>query len=182
MYKLSHFDGDQWKEHSHPPLYEIEPCGDAERIRAGVPSGESEPFERLVRAMEPPYLLLYVLHTPRGEAEPGRYQSGAITSEEFRSFMARFASYLSGDARFDIWAYSPEDAATVVWDRHNQLFAYGPLDRFTGELQSLGFSRGVSTVPDPHQHHYRPELDLQAAELLASLEWRCSPLREEDEQ
>jgi hypothetical protein len=34
----------------------------------------------------------------------------------------------------------------------------------------------------PHQHHYRPEFERQAVELLAAFDWSHSPLRSEDEQ
>jgi hypothetical protein len=96
--------------------------------------------------------------------------------------MAQFGAYLSSDARFDLWAYSPTERATVVWDRHNQLFAYGPLEKFTTQLKALGFYGGKADVPVPHQHHYRQEFDVQAAQLLAAVAWSYSPLRPEDEQ
>ena len=132
--------------------------------------------------MQPPYLLLYILHTPRGEGEPGRYQSAELSATDLQALMARFGAYLSSDARFDLWAYSPSEDATVVWDRHNELYAYGPLARFSEELRALGFFSGSISTPAPHQHHYRQELDAPASELLAALEWSHSPLRPEDEQ
>lgn len=180
MHKLSHLVGSEWKEHSFAPLYELDE--ELHRIRAGAPSGQSEPFERLALCLAPPYLLLYVLHTPRGEAEPGRYQSSSVSADEFRSFMAQFGSYLATDARFDIWLYSPSEKATVVWDRHNQLFAYGPLERFAAELRTLGFSQGKCSDLGQHQHHYRSEQDANATELLSWFSWSHSPLRPEDEQ
>lgn len=182
MHKLSHLVEAEWREHSFPPLYELDVAGETQRLLAGAPSGQCEPFERLALCLAPPYFLLYVLHTPRGEGEPGRYQSSETSAEEFRFFIAKFGSYLSADARFDFWLHSPSEKATVVWDRHNQLFAYGPLDRFAAELQALGFSQGKCAVPAPHQHHYRSECDGNAAELLSWRSWQRSPLRLEDEQ
>lgn len=182
MHKLSHLVDGEWTEHSFAPLYSLPAEGQIERLVAGAPGGQAEPFERLGLCLRPPYLLLYVLHTPRGEAEAGRYQSPELSTVELRAFIARFAPFLAADARFDIWLYAPAEQATVVWDRHNQIFAYGPLDRFATALSALGFNAGSCEVVGPHQHHYRPEQDENAAALLSWCDWRHSPLRPEDEQ
>lgn len=182
MHKLSYLVEGKWTEHSFPPLYELEMAGEQQRLVAGIPRGQVEPFERLACCLAPPYFLLYVLHTPRGEGEPGRYQSAETTAEEFRAFMNRFGSYLSSDARFDLWLHSQSDNSTLVWDRRSQLFAYGQLNRLESELRALGFTEGRSPLPTPHQHHYRVEFDSDAAELLSWNAWRHSPLRPEDEQ
>lgn len=182
MHKLSHLVDGGWTEHSFAPLYTPPAEGEIERLVAGAPGGQAETFERLALCLTPPYFLLYVLHTPRGEAEAGRYQSPELSADQLRDFTARFAPYLAADARFDIWLHSPAEQATIVWDRHNQIFAYGPLDRFAKALSALGFSEGSCQVPVPHQHHYRPEQDENAAALLSWCAWRHSPLRPEDEQ
>jgi hypothetical protein len=183
MYKLGHMEADRWVAHSYPAVYRLSTSDEEQqRLVAGVPGGDPEIFMRLVACLEPPYFLLYVLHTPRGEGRPGRYQSPELSAHEFGSFVSQFKTFLAQDARFDIWAHSPPEQATVVWDRHNQLFAYGPIARFESELQKLGFSRGDPAVPAPHEHHYRAELDPLAARVLTALEWSYSPLRPEDEQ
>jgi hypothetical protein len=182
MHKLSHLAGADWSPHSYAAVFSIGSTTGTPRLIAGAPGGNVEPFEHLVLSLAPPYFLLYVLHTTRGEGDAGRYQSPALPAEQFRSFIEKFKGYLSADARFDLWAYSPAEQATVVWDRHNQLFAYGPLERFEAELRALGFSQGTSSVPSPHQHHYRPEFDPQAKALLSDLPWSYSPLKPEDEQ
>lgn len=132
--------------------------------------------------MSPPYYLLYLLHTPRGEAEPGRYQSPPLSLDELKGFLARFAAFFRADARFDLWAHSPQDDATVVWDRHNLLFGYGPVNRFAEALLSLGFTHGVPQVPVPHEHHYRSEFDHLARDVVAAFDWSVSALSPEDEQ
>lgn len=177
MYRLGHLVNGEWLAHSYPPVFE---AGD--RIVAGVPGSDPSIFARMVECMEPPYYLLYVLHSPRGEAEAGRYQSDALSLSEVKGFLAQFGAFLSGDARFDIWAHSPSDNGTVVWDRHDQLFAYGPIEQFSAALQSLGFTAGSPLVPVPHEHHYRAELDHFARDIMSSFNWSYSPLRPEDEQ
>lgn len=182
MQKLSHLVDGNWVEHSYPATFSIGAVDEIPRLIAGSPSGDATPFERLVLSMEPPYMLLYVLHTPRGEGEAGRYQSPELSTQDFRAFMDQFGSFLSSDARFDIWAYSPMERATVVWDRHNQIFAYGPLTRFSSALTELGFEEGVLEPSRPHQHHYWAEFDQDAAAIIARYSWSYSQLRPEDEQ
>jgi len=182
MHKLSHLVAGNWVPHSHGALYLVAPAGEGERIVAGVPGGDPTPFTQLVSGLEPPYFLLYVLHTPRGEGEAGRYQSPPVTLPQFQDFMRRFGGYLSSDARFDLWAHSPAEQATVVWDRHNQLFAYGPLARYAAALDVLGFAPGDASISFAHQHHFRPEFDADASALLASFDWVHSALQPEDEQ
>jgi hypothetical protein len=182
MHKLSHWCNGEWTRHSYPPVFSITAAGSTTRLVSVAPDGNVVPFERLVLSLDPPYFLLYILHTPRGEGQAGRYQSPELTTEEVRAFLVKFAKYLSADARFDLWAHSPAAQATVVWDRHNQLFGYGPLEKFAAQLRELGFSEGTPEVPSPHQHHYRKECDPYATALLSELEWIYSPLRPEDEQ
>lgn len=183
MHKLSYLQGNEWIAHTHGACYALpDESAAIRRLTATVPAGDPVVFERLAASMQAPYLLLYVLHTPRGEGEPGRYQSPELSLDELHAFMARFGPYLSADARFDLWAYSPAEQATIVWDRHDQLFGYGPLDRFAAELRALGFNAGDVNVPAPHMHHYRAEYDALANELLEALPWSYSALRPEDEQ
>jgi hypothetical protein len=183
MYKLGRLEADHWVEHSFPAVYRLPKAAErAQRLVAGVPGGDPEVFVRLVTCLEPPYYLLYVLHTPRGEGQPGRYQSPELSLSQFQAFILQFKAFLAQDARFDIWAHSPTEQATVVWDRHNQVLAYGPLARFESQLRTLGFSLGSPEVPVPHEHHYRAELDSLATELLRTFDWSYSPLQPEDEQ
>lgn len=177
MYRLGHLVNGEWVAHSHRPVFHL-----GERLVAGVPGGDPAVFAALVECLEPPYHLLYVLHTPRGEANAGRYQSPLVSLEQVTEFVTRFKDFLCADARFDLWAHSPSENGTIVWDRHNQLFGYGPVDRLATKLISMGFSAGQSDVPAPHEHHYRAELDGLAKDVIAALNWSYSPLRPQDEQ
>lgn len=177
MYRLGHLVNDEWVAHSHPAVFET-----TDRIVAGVPDGDPAIFERMVECLQPPYHLLYILHTPRGEAKPGRYQSPALSFEDIKRFLTQFGPFLCADSRYDLWAHSQIDKGTVVWDRHSQLFAYGPLQKFSTTLLSLGFAAGDPVVPAPHEHHYRAEFDHFAEGLITAFNWSYSPLRPEDEQ
>lgn len=183
MYRLGHMVEGRELEHSHPRVL-LMPSPEApyQRILASVPGSDPDVLLRLVSRLEAPLVLLYVLHTSLGEAEPGRYQSPELSFQEVEGFFAEFRPFLSADARFDLWIYAPRQRATLVWDRHNLLYAYGPLECFAVELQSLGFEPGEPEVPAPHAHHYHAALDPLARQLIERFDWRFSPLRLEDEQ
>jgi hypothetical protein len=182
MHKLLYEVGGTYREHSFPAHFREEIAGTVPRIHAGLPAGGLEPFELLVSQIEAPLLLLYVLHTPRGEASSGRYQSEEISHREFTLLVRRFAAFLCSDSRFDLWVHSPSEGATVVLDRHNQLFAYGPLERLSNALRGIGYEQGDITVDFPHIHQYMPEFDGDSKELLSTIAWSRTDLRPEDEQ
>jgi hypothetical protein len=181
MYKIGVLRDGEWVEHSYAPTF-TRSATSAPKAIAGVPHGDPVIFSRLVSCIEPPYFLLYVLHTPRGEADPGRYQSPPVSAEEFLSFVERFSAFLASDARFDLWVHSPSDKATVVWDRHNVLHAYGPVTAYERELRALGFSEGEVVALGDHCHHYHADLDEDAKALVAAFDWSATPLRDEDVQ
>jgi hypothetical protein len=136
----------------------------------------------LAEVMTEPFSVLYVLHTPRGEGEPGRYQSEEISRTQLGRFLVRFERFLAGDARHDIWVRSVSSGDLVVWTRHNDIYAYGDLRQFMQRLQELGFNDQRPPKLGVHMHHYRQELDSEAAELLSVFDWYRTPLRAEDEQ
>lgn len=177
MHRLGHLIDNDWVAHSHAPVFEL-----SQRLVAGVPGSDPAVIEALLECLEPPYFLLYVLHTPRGEGSPGRYQSPALSLTDVRGFLHRFGALLRGDGRYDLWVHSPVENATLVWDRHNLLYGYGPLDRYAAKLLALGFVAGTPDIPSPHEHYYRAALDMLAAELIAAFDWTHTPLRPEDEQ
>jgi hypothetical protein len=142
-------------------------------------------FRELAGCLASPLYLLYVLHTPRGEGAAGRYQSPPLDREQVGDFLATFTPYLAGDARHDTWVYSASERRTLIWDRHDLIYAEGePLEDITAILESNGFERGTVPRPDtgPHIHYYRDEFDVDAAAVLGCFDWTRSDLRPEDEQ
>jgi hypothetical protein len=142
-------------------------------------------FRDLASRLTAPLFLLYVLHTPRGEGTAGRYQSPPLESREADEFLAAFTPYLAGDARHDTWVYSAADNRTLIWDRHDLIFAEGePLAETVAALEAMGFANGdvPRLAAGPHIHYYRPEFDADAAAVLARFNWTWSDLRPEDEQ
>jgi hypothetical protein len=171
-------------EQSLPAVFEIRTMSTgAPRIVVSVPNDQADLLRRLAELLLPPYYVLYILHTPRGEGEEGRYQSTELSAQELNDLLSKYATFFSSDGRHDLWVYSPSSGHTLVWDRHNLLFAEGqPLDNVREALVGLGFKEGLVEPLGAHIHHYRAEFDNDAANLLSEIDWHRTPLRKEDEQ
>ena len=136
---------------------------------------------KLAFSIPAPYYILYVLHTSRCESQLGRYQSSALDFQALNRFMADFSEFLANDARHDLWIHSSEADATLVWDRHDLIYAYGPLERFRALLKE-SLQEGEVNVPYPHSHMYHAEYDDSERKLLRYFDWSFSPLLAGDEQ
>ena len=105
-----------------------------ERLRIALDDGHQGFIRTVASRLTGPFQLLYVLHTSRTDAELGRYESPELNAEAVHVFLDRFGGFLSEDGRHDLWVRSHGDDATIVWDRHNLIFAYGPLNVFESAL------------------------------------------------
>jgi hypothetical protein len=163
--------------------FEEETVGGKTRLRIGLDESHEACLCELTSELSGPFQLLYVLHTTRTGADLGRYESHVLTAPQVGEFLRRFGRFLSHDARHDFWIRSHGDDATIVFDRHNLIYAYGPLQQFEAVLLRIGACRaGLPRVPDPHAHHYHPEWDSSELAVLAALQWTRKPLREDDLQ
>jgi hypothetical protein len=183
LYRLSALHDGDWRPVQYPDAFAVETLANGvRRLRCTTDGDTATLFRLLATGFAPPYFLLYVLHTPRGQVEPGRYQSGALTLEELKSFIAVFADFLSGDGRHDLWLSAPNDGAQVVWDRHDVFFVYGRLGGIEALLRSRGYQEGRARVLEPHAHHYHAEFDDAERRLVGYYEWLLKPLQPSDEQ
>lgn len=115
MAKLSHRVDGEWQIFERPPVFAMETMeATGSRIVAAAPRGCPSLLAALADEMTAPLFLLYVLHTPRGEGEAGRYQSPPLAAGDVTAFLKRFGSFLANDSRCDLWVHSPADAATIV--------------------------------------------------------------------
>ena len=153
------------------------------RLKIGFDNAQDACVRELAAGLVGPFQLLYVLHTTRTGAELGRYESPALPVTKVHDFLRRFGPFLAQDARHDFWVRSHDDDVTIVLDRHNVIYAYGPLKVFEGVLLRIGANaRGLPRVPDPHVHYYHDEWDDAEREVLAALPWIRKPLRDSDVQ
>jgi len=139
-------------------------------------------FLKLADALSPPFDILYVLHTSRCDSELGRYQSPPLDKDTFGAFASEFATFFAADGRHDVWFHGRDPEGTLVWDRHNLIYVYGNLDRFTEVLQANGLIEGEVSVPVPHTHHYHARFDDHERRILKHFEWARTPLQPSDVQ
>lgn len=139
-------------------------------------------LQKLAARLQEPFLLLYVLVVSRGEGEPGRYQSElSYSAIQLHEFLDSYRDFFEQDARQNLWIRST-DGGLLVYDRHNLIYAYGPLDRFIGALTSSGLSESEDVFMRlPHVHHYHEAFDSRAKRLLTETAWIMSPLGPGDE-
>jgi hypothetical protein len=183
LYRLAKLQLADWVKADYPDTVSVETTATrVRRLRCTTGGDTVTLFRRLADAFQPPYFLLYVLHTPRTDTSAGRYQSGALDAAELRTFLAVFADFLSGDGRHDLWLSAPNDRAQVVWDRHDVFYVYGRLDRAEAILRSPGHSANRAEVPSPHAHNYHPDFDETERRLVQYYDWLKSPLQPRDEQ
>jgi len=71
----------------------------------------------------------------------------------------------------------------LVYDRHNVIYAYGPLEGDEAIL-SLHFfeTRPSISIPDPHVDQYQSVQDNEEAAVLNYCDWIFSELRDGDEE
>jgi hypothetical protein len=140
-------------------------------------------MNKLIAEMPEPFEVLYVFLVPRTETAPGRFQSPApLTRGDLSAFLNRFQSYFECDGRHDVWVHSMHNSALLVYDRHNVIYAYGPLETFEVTLRTEGLVEVPKIAfPAPHTHHYNKEFDEDQNALLSYWPWIISPLTEQDE-
>lgn len=92
-----------------------------------------------------------------------------------------FGQFIREDSRHDFWPRSHDDA-TIVLDRHNLIYAYGPLELFEQALKSSGAHVGEPAALGTHLHHYHAVWDDMERRILRRFDWQISPLRPSDVQ
>jgi hypothetical protein len=180
--KIEAMNGDLPQPFAYGNVFVREEVGGSTRLRVGVDDGHDATVAALARGLRGPFQLLYVLHTTRTGAELGRYESPELTTEGIEEFLSEFGQFIREDSRHDLWVRSHDDDATVVLDRHNLLYAYGPLELFERVLKSSGAHVGEPAALGTHVHHYHAVWDDTERRILRHFDWRISPLRPSDVQ
>ena len=129
-----------------------------------------------------PYYLLYVLVVGRTGRAEGRYQSSELTLDELRHFLSEHAVFLEHDGRHALWISEPSGRLLLVYDRHQVIYAYGPVHDIRRLLVSRGFHEESVSFPSPHSHKYSAEGDGEEDRLFGSMQWRFFPLQDGDDR
>ena len=182
LFKLGSMSGDVITPFRYSSRFQIEKTTGPDRLRIGLDEAQISLLWKLALTLATPYFVLYVLHTSRCGNQLGRYQSPALDFQALNGFMAEFTEFLTNDARHDLWVHSPDSGATLVWDRHDLIYAYGPLDQFRAVLKESLQEAEVESPPCPHVHMYHAEYDDSERRLLRHFQWSRSPLLPGDEQ
>ena len=186
IYKFGHLDAAQQDiEFQYSNCWALEKTSGPDRMVIAPAAGSVTIIEQLATVMKPPFGVLYVLVVPRnGSAERGRYQSPSpVSQEELHSFLRQFRNFFEKDGRHHLWVGSADKSSLLVYDRHDVIYAYGPIEPFRNVLERNGVRENdVVRLPVPHTHHYNAEFDEEEKRLLAYWPWKAFPLQEMDEQ
>jgi len=182
--KLQSIRDGEWVRHVYSNQYCFETTSSgSRRICLTTSNGYVDLFLALAAILPEPFFILYVLILSRKqENEAARYQSGQVSYSELKAFFGRFEDYFENDGRHHVWIHSPESSATLVYDNHDIIYCYGPLETFSTVLQNNGLKM-VDEIQrvGPHGHCYNQEFDSCEGELLKFLKWKKSPLQPQDD-
>jgi len=168
--------------YEYPDVFALEQTSGPERLAIAPSGNHVSILIDLVQLVSEPLGILYVLAVPRGGSEPGRYQTeNPVSKQQAEELLKNFSDYLERDGRHDIWIASMSGPDLLVYDRHNVIYAYGPLLEYENVLLARGLRR-VEYVrfPSPHTHNYHPAFDQDERDLLRYWRWKRSPLHESD--
>jgi hypothetical protein len=167
---------------SYETSYARQVVGGVERLVIAPGAAAVGLLRELLGMLPEPLWVLYVLVTPRTEAAAGRYQSAKPhTREEVLALLERFENYFAGDGRHNLWLAAPP-AGQLVFDRHEVIYAYGPIAEIVTRLKEKHFAEvEMIRVPVPHSHHFHEEMDAEERAILGHWEWVESELQETDD-
>ncbi len=181
MHKFGFLRGDEDLPFEYSDCWHREQTSGPERLVIGRARGHVATVQELASLWSAECWLLYVLVVPRSAGEAGRYQSPSpVNQTELRAFLERFGAFLEADGRHHLWVASSAGEGTLVYDRHNVIYAYGDLSAHARTLERLGCREDSVEIPVPHTHHYRAECDGDQEDVVSYWAWRHSPLQEQD--
>lgn len=179
----THVRGEGIVEFRYDNVFQRQTTAGPERLIVAPESGHVDVLLRLTREMPTPYWVLYILLVPHtAEVRAGRYQLNLDFDEEsLRRLLVNFREFFEGDARHHLWIGSRADQSLLVYDQHDVIYAYGPIDQFAAILRAQGLNEAEVNYPYPHTHHFRSSLDDYEIDLLREYDWNWYPLESEDE-
>ncbi len=169
--------------HEYPNVWAVEKTTGPDRLVIAPALGHVELLRELLGVLPGPFWILYVLLVSRQDNVPGRYQCPRpVSREEYDSFLVRYRDYFEGDGRHHIWVGVEDGPGLLIYDHHNVIYSYGPLDEFKSVLNSSGLTQ-VARVkfPVPHTHRYHSHFDEQETQILRHWEWKWFELQPGDD-
>jgi hypothetical protein len=179
MSKLGLFENETTTPYTYPNVWARERTTGADRLVIAPAFDLVKLLHALSACMQEPFGLLYVLIVSRIDSSPGRYQDPEPLGRlQMLSFLESYSDFLEGDARHSFWIMSVADRSLLIYDQHNVIYAYGPLEKFEAILKDAGLKEAAEVrFPAPHTHFYNQEFDSEEARILKEFNWIHSPLR-----
>ncbi len=169
-------------DYAYGRVYMLERTPTYTRLKIGAAPNGINLLLGLCETLEAPFFCLYVLVVSRSETEAGRYQSPPLANKaELVDFLLDYKALFETDGRHHLWVSAPGMGATLVYDRHNVLYAYGPLEKISARLDEMGYRVENFEMPFPHAHYFHAENDPAVEALLQQWDWQYFPLQEADE-
>jgi hypothetical protein len=178
----THLRGEGIVEFRYADTFELQETEERERLLIAPSGRQVDLLLRLMREMSGPFSLLYILLAPHTNARAGRYLASGQSHEAVQALLEAFRDYFEGDARHHVWIGAEGDGSLLVYDQHNVIYAYGPVEQFASILMAQGLRQDTVEFPFPHTHHFRSVFDGHEDRLLSEFEWEYSPLEPEDEE
>jgi hypothetical protein len=184
--RLPKLSSPRWRQppqpHEYGDLWYREQTTGPMRLVIGPSRDHINLILALLDLLPGPFGVLYVLLTPRREERPpGRYAAADISPAAVRGFLETYRTFFEQDGRHHVWVESFSGPGLLVYDQHNVIYAYGPLDEFEATLRLRGFTQQEFRFPCPHAHHYHASLDEDEAAVMSYWPWHHSPLQPDDE-
>lgn len=171
-----------WHRHDHGNLWAIEPTSGRDRLVLAPSRAHVDLMIELLRALPEPFCILHVLITSRCGSHLARRQHPQMLPRSGAAhFLREYEAFFEGDGRHHVWVMSVPAEATIVYDNHDLLYAYGPLERFVGIAAARGMNEGEIGIPAPHMHGYHEAYDEAEERLLSAVDWLESPLQPGDD-
>src|ERR1700722_5521610 len=143
--KFTFFDGEEDAPYDYGNRFFEQSMSQGSRLVVGPSEGHVQLMLSLAAEIDRElksgefYILFVLLLSRLGRHEPGRYQSNLFQSlEQLAEFMWSFQEFFESDGRHHVWIGHRQ--GTVVYDQHDVLFVYGPIERLRSLLLDLGFS------------------------------------------
>ena len=177
QWKLGAFDPSAgWVPVTLPNTFCRETERGVERIAVAPATRPLKVLGSLLEPLEGPFRFVYCLLTGSEAWKAGYYSVPTdLERKEVETVLEEFEDFFERDGRHTLWIASPREKATLIYDEHNLIFGYGPLDSWMSQLQSSNLQPGQVSVPFPHTHHRHDGLESELDRLLSSREWLVRP-------
>lgn len=169
-------------EYHYDKIYEEEKTTSGIRLKIGAGLDQTRLLGDLLTCLNPPFFILYVLIIESDGYESGRYESPVLeTLTDVASFLNNFKGYLESDGRHHLWVGTIDGTGQLIYDQHDVIFAYGPIDRFKEHLNKEAFKETEFDFPFPHVHNFHSENNTELKRLMNFWNWERYDLVEGDE-